>query len=64
MQISFIYFSNPGGDRSIAEWISLWNNKEIKSFYSAADIRQDRFLEMEKASFAIVYPQFRSRFNQ
>jgi len=63
MQISFIYFSNPLGDRSIAEWVSLWNKKELTSLYSAADIPQDQFSGMENANFAIVYPQFRSLFN-
>ena len=63
MQISFIYFSNPVGDRSIAEWVSLWNKKELMSLYSAADIPQYQFSEMEKANFAIVYPHFRSLFN-
>jgi hypothetical protein len=63
MQISFIYFSNPLGDRSIAEWVSLWNKKDLVSLYSAADIPQDQFSEMEKADFAIVYPHLRSLFN-
>jgi hypothetical protein len=63
MQISFIYFSNPLGDRSIAEWVSLWNKKGLTSLSSAADIPQDRFSDMEKANFAIVYPHFRSLFN-
>ncbi len=64
MQISFIYFSDPLGDRGIAEWVSLWNNNELQSFYSAADIPQDQFSDMESANFAIVYPHFRSLFNQ
>jgi len=63
MQISFIYFSNPLGDRSIAEWVSLWNKKELMSLYSAADIPQDQFSDVENANFAIVYPHFRSLFN-
>jgi len=63
MQISFIYFSNPIGDRSIAEWVSLWSNKKLTSLYSAADIPQDRFSDMDKAGFAIVYSQLKSFFN-
>ena len=63
MQISFIYFSDPVGDRSIAEWVSVWSNKRLSSLYSAADIPQDEFPDMDKAGFAIVYPQFRSLFN-
>lgn len=63
MQISFIYFSNPVGDRSIAEWVSLWHNRDLLSVYSAADIPQYQFYEMEKANFAIVYPHFRSLYH-
>lgn len=63
MQISFIYFSDPLGDRSISEWVSLWSDKRLRSLYSAADIPQERFSDMDKADFAIVYPQFRSLFN-
>ena len=63
MQISFIYFSNPIGDRSIAEWVSLWDENELFSLYSAADIPQFQFDEIEKAIFAIVYPHPRSLFN-
>jgi hypothetical protein len=60
MQISFIYFSNPIGDRSIAEWVSLWKKNELLSLYTAADIPQAQFSEIEKADFAIVYPHLRS----
>ncbi len=63
MQISFIYFSNPIGDRSIAEWVSLWKENELLSLYSAADIPQAQFGQIEKASFAIVYPHLRSNSN-
>jgi hypothetical protein len=63
MQISFIYFSNPVGDRSIAEWVSLWKKKELSSLSSTADISQAQFGEIERAMFAIVYPHFRSHFN-
>jgi hypothetical protein len=63
MQISFIYFSDPLGDRSIAEWVSLWSNKRLRSLCSAADIPQAQFSDMDKADFAIVYSKFRSRFN-
>ncbi len=63
MQISFIYFSNPIGDRSIAEWVSLWKENELKSLYSAADIPQAHFNHIAKASFAIVYPHLKSYFN-
>lgn len=62
MQISFIYFSNPIGDRSIAEWVSLWKKNELISLHSAADIPQAQFDEITKANFAIVYPHLRSRF--
>jgi len=63
MQISFIYFSNPIGDRSIAEWVSLWKKNELLSLSSAADIPQAHFGEIKRASFAIVYPHLRSNFN-
>lgn len=60
MQISFIYFSNPIGDRSIAEWVSLWKKNELLSLYTAADIPQAQFSDIENANFAIVYPHLRS----
>jgi len=44
----------------IAEWVSLWDKNELVSLYSAADIPQSRFSHIEKANFAIVYPNMRS----
>jgi hypothetical protein len=63
MQISFIYCSNPIGDRSISEWVSLRKKNEIFSYHSAAGIPQARFGELENAVFAIVYPFLRSHPN-
>jgi hypothetical protein len=60
MQISFIYFSVEAGDMGIAEWVSLWDDHELVSVYSSADIPYSRFSHIEKANFGIVYPNPRS----
>jgi len=60
MQISFIYFSVGTGDMGIAEWVSLWDDHELVSVYSAADIPYSRFSDIEKANFGIVYSNLRS----
>ncbi len=62
MQISFIYFSVEAGDTGIAEWVSLWDKRELLSVYSAADIPYSRFSHIEKANFGIVYSKVRSMY--